>query len=230
MCGRYAFYQNWNEFLETYDIEAPHVEDWSPVFNAAPTMNLPVVFHSGGRRVADTFRWGLIPHWSTDEKIGYKMINARAETIADKPAFRKPFASQRCLVPASGFFEWRKEGKQKQSYFIRFEDESPMLFAGLYDEWTSKEDGEVVTTFTIITTEVNTHIAELHDRMPAIVPQKHVDDWLGQEMRDKDYLQSLLKPWQDNTITFYPVSQSVSSPRNQGPELVTPIKRNLFDL
>lgn len=228
MCGRYAFYEPWDEFLQTYQIEASHIDQPAPVYNAAPSMNLPVVYHKEGSRQAGVFRWGLIPHWSKDEKIGYKMINARGETVANKPAFRKPFASQRCLVPASGFFEWRRIGKDKQPCFIHFSDRTPMFFAGLYDEWVSKEDGEMLTTYTIITTEANSKMAELHDRMPAILPPEQFDTWLDPEDSNKEQLQQMLQPWPEDTITYYPVSKAVGNPRNQSPDLIERSYGDLF--
>ncbi len=228
MCGRYAFYETWNEFLETYEVEVSHIDHPVVVYNAAPAMNLPVLYHQDGVRQIDTLRWGLIPHWSKDEKIGYKMINARGETVADKPAFRKPFTSQRCLVPASGFFEWYNLGKEKQPYFIHFSDRSPMFFAGLYDEWVSTDDGEVITTYTIITTEANSRLQKLHDRMPAILPNEHFDFWLDPDNRNKEKLQNLLQPWPEDTITYYPVSKAVGSPRNQSANLVVPFNDDLF--
>ncbi len=227
MCGRYAFYHPWHEFLETYLIEAPHLDEVPPVYNAAPSMNLPVVHQHEGHRQAEAFRWGLIPHWSKDEQIGYKMINARGETAASKPAFRKPFKTRRCLVPASGFYEWRKEGKEKQPYFIRFTDDTPMFFAGLFDEWVSKDDGEIIHSYTIITTDANPALQELHDRMPAVLPPNTFDLWLNPENQNTDHLTTLLQPWPKDDITFYPVSKAVGNPRNQGPDLVEP-QRDLF--
>lgn len=222
MCGRYAFFEQWKDFLAEFDINST-LEEWPPIYNAAPSMDLPVVYQLNGSRFVDTFRWGLIPHWSKDPKIGYKMINARAESVAEKPAFRKSFTSKRCLIPASGFFEWKKEGKVKQPYFIRFKSAKPMWFAGLYDEWTSTEDAEVVESFTIITTQANETLTPLHDRMPALLTEESFDFWLNPENRDIENLTSLLQPWPDHDISFYKVSESVNTPKNQGPDLVEPL-------
>ena len=223
MCGRYAFYESWQEFLREYNIEVDHVNEFPPVYNAAPSMRLPVLYQSDAKRHIDIYRWGLIPHWSKDEQIGYKMINARGESVATKPAFRKPFASQRCLVPASGFFEWKKQGKTKQPWFIRFSESAPMWFAGLYDEWISTDSGEVIPSFTIITTEANEAMEELHDRMPAILRPDSFNPWLDPQNRNTEELTSLLQPWPDSNLTMHPVSREVGNPRNQGKELVEPM-------
>jgi putative SOS response-associated peptidase YedK len=164
-------------------------------------------------------RWGLIPSWAKDAKLGARMINARAETVADKPAFRSAVRRRRCLIPSDGFYEWRKLAGGKQPYLIRFTDGSPFAFAGLWERWHDPV-GEAVDSCTIITTTPNEVVAELHDRMPVILPQRHHDEWLGSSAVDGDRLDHLLQPHPPAGMEAYPVSTRVNSPRNDDPECV----------
>lgn len=219
MCGRYAIFTDRGELKAYYEAEAEGFEAFEPVYNAAPSMLLPVVLQRNGSRHLELLRWGLIPHWSKDANIGYKMINARAETVDSKPAYRKAFQSQRCLIPANGFFEWKKEQQGKQPHFIRASNAALLTFAGLYDEWMSP-DGEIITSYTILTTEANNDLQELHHRMPVILPPDYFELWLALANRQTVQLKSLLAPRPDGELTQHPVTREVNSPRNQGPELL----------
>lgn len=219
MCGRYTHYFTWRQLHELYRLLTPR--DPRPVaarYNAAPTQELPVVIADTEGRELRMMRWGLIPYWSKDGGQPYSTINARAESIATKPAFREPFRRRRCLVPASGFYEWRREGKYKQPYYITLPD-GPMTFAGLWDRWRGPEGP--VHTFTIVTTAAAPAIAHLHDRMPAILAGDDWDAWLDPET-PLPVLEDLLRPW-EGRLEICAVSRAVNSPAPDDPGLIEPI-------
>jgi putative SOS response-associated peptidase YedK len=220
MCGRFSQAQIAELDREVFRLlEMPALE---PRYNIAPTQNVAVVRERrNGERVLQLLRWGLIPSWAKDPAIGNRMINARAETLAAKPAFKRPFARQRCIVPADGFYEWKRTDGAKQPYYIRREDGGPLAFAGLWDRWRSDGDA-TVDSFTIVTTTPNDLVAPIHNRMPAILLPDGYDMWLDPEGRDVDDLSSLLGPYPAEDMTAYPVSRFVNNPRNEGPECVSP--------
>jgi putative SOS response-associated peptidase YedK len=164
-------------------------------------------------------RWGLVPSWAQDEKIGYKMINARAETLTEKPAFRRLIERKRCLIPADGFYECKQTEKGKQPMRITMKNGEPFGFAGLYDTWAAS-DGRKVSTCTIITTQPNELVADIHDRMPVILRQEDEDLWLDRERFDPDLLRSLLVPYDDTEMRTYPVPTLVGNPKNDVPECI----------
>jgi len=164
-------------------------------------------------------RWGLVPSWAQDDKIGYKMINARAETLRQKPVFRRLFERKRCMIPADGFFEWKQMDGRKQPMRITMRDGEPFAFAGLFDTWTAP-DGQKLHTCTIITTRPNEVVADIHDRMPVILRPEDEDLWLDREKYDPDLLQSLLVPFDPGQMRAYPVSTIVGSPKNDFPECI----------
>lgn len=220
MCGRYALATDSEQVKRRFGLkEAPEV---SPRFNVAPGSAMPVILQSDPE-TAVLARWGLVPFWAKDPKIGYRMINARAESLLAKPAFRRPFASQRCLVPVSGFYEWKtldEPGrKEKIPYYIRVAGESLFAFAGLYDYWTDVE-GRKITTFTIITTEPNEKLEKIHNRMPVILPKDKESEWLGRSGQDTAGLSGLLAPFPSARTETYPVSSAVSNPENDGESLI----------
>ena len=222
MCGRFSQAQIAELDREIANLlEAPPLE---PRFNVAPTQDAAVVRErpAGGGRVVQLLRWGLIPRWAKDPAIGNRMINARSETVAEKPAFKTPFLRQRCLVPADGFYEWQQTGGAKQPYYIRREDRRPLLLAGLWDRWDGDPEGPV-DSFTILTTEPNEVVAPIHNRMPVILPPERYDAWLDPAHRDLAALRALLRPFAAGEMTAYPVSRYVNSPRNEGPECVSPV-------
>src|SRR5690606_7874863 len=159
-------------------------------YNVAPSQDVLVIGLRLGARAAALHRWGLIPSWAKDPSIGYKMINARAETVHERPAYRGPFRSRRCLIPADGLYEWKREGKRKQPYRFLMKDEKPFAFAGLWDEWRGP-DGQTIRSCTIITTEPNELLATVHDRMPVILPPDAYDEWLDPRTKP-DRLRALL--------------------------------------
>jgi putative SOS response-associated peptidase YedK len=176
------------------------------------------VVQNDNDRVGKQMRWGLIPFWAKDIKIGYKMINARAETIDEKPAYKHPFQKQRCLILADGFYEWKKQGKEKQPYRFKLKNGEPFAFAGLWDRW------ETLYSCTIITTKPNNLTKEVHDRMPVILPKDTYDLWLNPNMTETDYLKSLLVPYPEEEMVAYPVSTLVNSPKNDIPSVMEPIQ------
>jgi putative SOS response-associated peptidase YedK len=218
MCGRYAIVLAGDGTLQRrFSLEELR-DDPQPRFNAAPTQTLPVVTRNSPNRV-EMMRWGLIPSWAKDPSIGSRMINARAETVAEKPAFRKPLRSQRCLVPASGFFEWKREGGGKTPHFIHLPGEPLFAFAGLYDVWRDP-DGQVVKSYTILTTEPNDLMADIHNRMPVILRREDEGEWLSPENTEPEHLLPLLRPYPASEMATYPVSRMVNSPSNDTPDIL----------
>ena len=218
MCGRFTLTVSARVLADLFGVE--DLPDLRPRYNIAPTQQVLVV-----RGAADTTpafgeaRWGLIPGWAKDAKIGARMINARAETVADKPAFRSATRRRRCLIPSDGFYEWRKLAGGKQPDLIHFADGSPFAFAGLWERWHDP-DGKTVDSCTIIPTTPNDLVAELHDRMPVILPHRHHNEWLGSDTLARERLDELLRPHPSPGMEAYPVSTRVNSPRNDDPECV----------
>ncbi len=219
MCGRYVLIEV-DGIVKRFDIDE-YEEHYAPRFNAAPTQVMPVVVRNSPNRLR-AMRWGLIPFWAKDPSIGNRMINARAETLAEKPAFRRPLKSQRCLVPANGFYEWRREGSRKQPYFARLRDGGLFGFAGLWDTWRDP-NGELVYSYTIITTEANAVMAPIHDRMPAILLPDDEATWLDPTVEASELLLSLLRPYPAEQMLVYPVSTAVNRPTVDDPSLVEPL-------
>lgn len=219
MCGRFTSLLSWPEIVALFGpgAAAEMAPDWKPRYNAAPTQMLPVIrLNAAGRREIVLLRWGFVPSWSKDPAMGAKLINARAETVAEKPAFRAAFKARRCLVPADGFYEWRRVGSRKQPYRITFADGAPFAFAGLWERWT--KGPEPLETFTIITTTANSLVAPIHDRMPVIIDPADYDAWL--EARDTAIPMALLEPYPAERMTAYPVGTRVNSPRNDDASVI----------
>ena len=227
MCGRFTARLTWQQLHDLYEIAAPDIgprhgePDLKPRYNVAPTDVMPVCrLNRSGQREIAMLRWGLIPYWATDPKIAYKTINARAETVATAPAFREAFKRRRCLVPASGYYEWKKlDGRDKQPYLIAMRDGSPFSFAGLWERWD--KGGAPIETFTIITGEPNSLTAELHNRMPVILDPDDHGAWLTAS--DSAGPQALLQPFPAQLMTAFPVSTKVNSVKNDTPDLIDPL-------
>lgn len=221
MCGRYTLRTHLNQLLQLYAAQSQI--EWEPRYNIAPTQQVAAVrsIPDSTSRELVLLRWGLVPAWADDLKIGNHMINARAETLAEKPSFKTALRRRRCLVLADGFYEWRQEGKVKQPLFIRMKDAKPFAFAGLWERWT--KSGSPIETCTIITTNANTLMSELHDRMPVILSPVAADVWLDQEIEQPELLLSLLGPYPDDEMEAYPVSTLVNSPKNESSECIVPI-------
>ncbi len=218
MCGRYAIVLAEDGSLQRRFSLEELLDDPAPRYNVAPTQTLPVVVRHSPNHLA-MMRWGLIPSWAKDPSIGNRMINARAESVAEKPAFRRPFRSQRCLVPASGFFEWKREGTGKQPYFVHLTDEPLFAFAGLYDIWHDPQ-GQAVHSYTILTTDANDLMAPIHNRMPVILAREDEDDWLDPDISEPERLLPLLRPYPARAMEAYPVSRAVNSPMHDAPDVL----------
>ena len=225
MCGRFVLNASPEEIAALFGLaQAPLL---APRYNIAPTQPVGVVRIDPRthERAWALVHWGLIPSWSKDPSIGGRMINARAETVAEKPSFRAAFKRRRCLVPASGFYEWKKLDKRKQPTYIRAADGGVLAFAGLWETWVGS-DGSELESCTILTTDANEAMAELHDRMPVIVEPADFADWLGAGGDDSPFrlsqLQHLFRPYPGEQLTFYPVSTYVNSPSNEGDACVEP--------
>ena len=221
MCGRFSQAQIAELDREVFKLLS--IPALPPRYNVAPTQEVAVVRQPGGatERSVDLLRWGLIPHWAKDSTIGNRMINARGESVADKPAFRDSFRERRCLIPADGFYEWAKTKHGKQPYYVRVLGGKLFAFAGLWDRWRDPAGG-TRETFTIITTEPNELLRQVHNRMPVILGPEDYDRWLAPEAADAADLTKLLKPYPTEQMSYYPVSRYVNSPDNEGPECIRP--------
>lgn len=222
MCGRYSLTRRETEIVERFGVEhllADDDESLKPRFNIAPSQMVPVILDDEGKRRLAVFKWGLIPFWTKDLSKTKPVINARSETIAEKPTFKHAFSKRRCLIPADGFFEWKKQNKDKVPMFIHIPEQELFAFAGLWDEWRSPE-GEVLRTCTIITTAANETMAPVHDRMPIIVRPEHESLWLDVSVKGVKELEPVLEPWPNEGFEMYPVSSAVNSPSIDRPELL----------
>jgi putative SOS response-associated peptidase YedK len=220
MCGRFTL-QPTEAFYERFHI-SNRLDSLVPRYNIAPGQMVPVVIADHPRQVV-RMRWGLIPHWAKDEKTAYKMINARVETLTERPAFRGLLSHNRALVPASGFYEWRAEGRDKTPYYIRPQDEQCMAFAGLYDVWITPA-GEELYTFTIITTEADAWMARLHNRMPVILQRDLEDAWLDTEITSMRDVLGILAKSAGLELEAYPVSRLVNKPSLDSDALIQPVE------
>lgn len=223
MCGRFTLRAPARVVAEQFALfELP---PFTPRFNIAPSQPVPVVRlvpeQPQPQRELVWLRWGLIPSWAKDPAIGNRLINARAETVADKPAFRAAYRRRRCLVVADGFYEWQPSGKRKQPYFIRMRDDGPFAFAGLWEAWEGPDHSQVESC-TLLTTEPNELIRPIHNRMPVILPAEHYQPWVDPAVERPEQLAPLLRPYPAKEMTADPVGTFVNSPANDGPECIQP--------
>lgn len=220
MCGRFTLQLGADELSREFGLvfSGLHIEKR---FNIAPGQVVIVVRPAKGGRALDALEWGLVPSWSKDPRGGPRPINARAETLAEKPMFRGPFKNGRCIIPASGFYEWKAEGKGKTPWYIHPQGEPLFAFAGLSSQWEGPE-GEL-RTCTIITTEPNALMAALHNRMPAILPREHWEEWLDSSRPGPSHL---LHPYPAQAMACHPVGPAVGNPNNEGPKLIEPVTGN----
>lgn len=222
MCGRFTLTVGLEEVVRRFQIEQKDPVEDHPRYNIAPTQEIPVVVSRMGQRQLVPMRWGLIPAWAKDASFASRMINARRETVAQKPAFRHSFKRKRCLVPADGYYEWKVEQGTKKPYRIVKEDGELMAFAGLWDRWTSPQ-GIPMHTFTIITVTASKNLRDLHHRMPVILEREAESVWLNPEVTDPTELGQLFHSSLSEQLEAYPVSTVVNSARNDVPECVVPI-------
>jgi putative SOS response-associated peptidase YedK len=221
MCGRFVSASPPDEIAAYFDAQ-PSEAALDASYNVAPTTDIYAVLEDGGVRHVDAFHWGLIPLWAKDAKIGSRMINARADSLADKNAYKSAFRKRRCLIPADGFYEWKKipGEKRKQPYYIQRRDGERLAFAGLWEVWRGPDkDQEPLRSATIITTEPNSLMAKIHNRMPVILPESAWATWLDRDNDDLDLLGKLLVPAPPRLLTMHPVSTDVNNVRNNGPQL-----------
>ena len=220
MCGRFTQSNSLGDYQQRFGFQAGQPE-FAPRFNLAPGQEaLAVLAGEDGRR-GEMLRWGLVPSWAKDERVGYKMINARAETVSAKPAYRGPFQRTRCLIPADGFFEWAPAPGGKRPYFLARKDGEPFALAGLWDQWTGP-GGEKLRSFTIVTTQANRVVRPIHDRMPVMLSRGGEEAWLDRDA-SPETLAALLRPYAAQDMRAHAVSRRVNSPAGEGPELIEPV-------
>jgi len=222
MCGRFTLFEADKVLSKEFGVSG--VPLLSPRYNIAPSQAVAAVRASpaGAGRELALLRWGLIPSWSKDPAIGNRLINARAETVREKPSFRNAFRRHRCLIPASGFYEWLRQERGKQPYYVRMRDARIFAFAGLWDRWESPEKG-VIETCTILTTSANAVLAPIHDRMPVILPPGKYDRWLDPALKDPDSLAPLLVPFPPEEMLTFPVSPRVNAPTVDDERCIAPL-------
>jgi len=219
MCGRYALAEI-SALVERFQIASAAPANLAPRYNVAPTQSMPVVVKHSPNQLA-LMRWGLMPAWAKDSRPGSPLINARAETLAEKRSFRQLLTAQRCLIPASGFYEWQQSEAGKTPYYIHLKEQPLFAFAGLYDRSVDAQGAEEFS-YTIITTTPNALMAPIHNRMPVILRQEDEDAWLNPDETEPARLLPLLLPYSAEEMEAYTVSRAVNSPRNDGPQLRTP--------
>jgi putative SOS response-associated peptidase YedK len=225
MCGRFTLFADFNEIIDRFAIMATIEEElYNPSFNIAPSHSVLSVINDGQKNRLGYLKWGLIPPWAKDEKIGFKLINARAETIAEKPSFRDAFKKRRCLIIADSFYEWKRssDDKTKKPMRIKLKDNQLFAMAGLWERWKSPL-GKTVYSCSVITTAPNKLMEDIHNRMPVILTPEDEKVWLNSNTNDLNHLHQLLKPLSEDLMEAYEVSQLVNSPKNNSPNLIQPI-------
>ena len=225
MCGRFTLTQSAIAIADHFELD-DDLPILAPRYNIAPAQPVAVI-RAGSNRQFTHQVWGLIPAWAKDPAMGAKLINARAETLAEKPSFRSAFKYRRCLIPTDGFYEWQRIGTKKQPYLFGLADRQPFAFAGLWEHWQSA-DGSEIESCTIITTAANSLMRSIHDRMPVILQLQDYQQWLDPSVQKVDQIQSLLRPYEPSsdlaTLTAYPVSVRVNNPRHDSPDCIEPIE------
>ena len=223
MCGRFTLLIPGEELAATFNLPQPPT--LAPRYNIAPTQPVAAVrLHPGtGQRELTHLHWGLIPFWADDPGIGSRMINARSETVGEKPSFRAAYRYRRCLIPASGFYEWQKQNGHKQPYYVHHAEGDLLAFAGLWEHWQG-DDGSEIESCTILTTQPNDVVRPIHNRMPVILEPADYGVWLQSDGSNQDELQHLLRPAPEEMLEAYPISTYVNRPQNEGPECIAPLE------
>jgi putative SOS response-associated peptidase YedK len=222
MCGRFVILDP-EKIMRKYNLEKKPAFTFTARYNIAPSQDVPIVLRDTATRL-ELMKWGLIPFWAKDPEIGIRLINARAETLAEKPSFRTSLKSKRCLIPSSGFYEWKEVSGRKMPYLIKVKDTPLFSFAGLYDIWLDEQKQEV-KTFTIITTAANTFLNSIHNRMPVILNEQNENIWLDKSA-DMTRLTAMLTPYPAELMEAYSVSPAVNNIKNDSAELIKPIESN----
>ncbi len=217
MCGRFTQKNKKKTVENEFDVKIPKTQSFNISYNIAPTQLIGAIRVIENAREYANLKWGLIPSWSKDDSFASKLINARAETLAEKASFREAYKKRRCLIPASGFYEWEKTANGKQPHYFYLKDKDIFGFGGLWEEWLDKESGELIETFTIITTEANEGLEPIHNRMPVIIKQTDYEKWLNDSISS---IADLLKPFDANKMTSHTVSKAVNTPTNNSSELI----------
>jgi putative SOS response-associated peptidase YedK len=220
MCGRYTLLGEQLELLDEFDLDEP-IEGFSESYNVAPGQQVLAIIHDGKKKRAGYLRWGLVPSWADDPKIGYKMINARSETADVKPSFKSLMAKKRCLIIADSFYEWQKTADGKIPQRIRVEDRKFFAFAGLWDKWTT--DDETLFTCTILTKDSNEFMEDIHHRMPIILPKEGEDEWIQPVKLRPTEAKQLLDQMEDPDLSAYPVSTYVNTAKNNDEQCIAPL-------
>ena len=226
MCGRFSNTSKPGAYEKEFKIGKKNPDIFRVRYNIAPSQMIDVVRADEDRHIVDQLKWGLVPAWAKDPNIGSRMINARAETLAEKPSFRNSFKQRRCIIPASGFFEWQKKaggGGGKQPFYFYVREKDLFGFAGLWEEWLDQESGELLETCTIITTEANEVLKPVHERMPVILKPSDYDLWLDPEENNTERLQKILVPYPAKEMGSHPVSKNINYPDNDSSDLIKPI-------
>jgi putative SOS response-associated peptidase YedK len=223
MCGRFTQRHPAAKLKKEFGVE--EVLEIEARYNIAPTQSILGIRQMPDGREISFLKWGLIPSWAKDSSMGARLINARSETVTEKPSFREAFKRRRCIIPADGFYEWQRTGGRKQPYFFHMQDDRPFGFAGLWDRWKG-EDGEVIESCTILTTEANEVLRIVHDRMPVILHPETYELWLDDDVRKADLRKELLRPFPASEMSSYPVGTLINNPRNQGEKLVAQLEVN----
>ncbi|MCU1452957.1 MAG: response-associated peptidase [Acidimicrobiales bacterium] len=227
MCGRFVAASPPDEVARYFDATEVTEQVLEPRYNVAPTTDVYAVLEDGGVRRVDALHWGLVPYWAKDPSVGNKMINARAETLAEKGAYKHAFRRRRCIIPADGFYEWKRDPtrKQRQPFYVHRADGEPLALAGLWETWrgADRSDDERLRSCTILTTTPNELLAPIHDRMPVLLPPSAWDQWLDPEVDDLDALGRLLVPAPPDLLVAHPVSTDVNNVRNDDPHLIAPV-------
>jgi putative SOS response-associated peptidase YedK len=223
MCGRFGVTFNYRELKALWNLRGD-VPDFGPRYNIAPSQEVPIIVRSEDRNEIKPMRWGLVPSWAQDRSIGQRMINARAETLLEKPSFKQLVARRRCLVPADGFYEWRREGNHKVPMWIHLKKRDPFAFAGLWDCWRDSAGDKELYSFTIITTEPNALLRRHHTRMPVIYDREMGKQWLEYSFGNRAMTPAaVLRPWPSESMEAYEVSTLVNSPDNDRAECIEPV-------
>jgi len=219
MCGRFGLWAEPGQIESNFKVQLPHSLPLR--YNIAPSQEIPAIrLSNDGERELAMLRWGLVPFWAKEQSTKYKMINARADTVFTKPAYKAAIRRRRCLIPASGFFEWKRSEQSKQPYLVRIRDTDLFAMAGLWERWEDSETAEVIESCAILTTRPNTVVGNLHDRMPVIIKPESYPLWLDPQIQNQKDLSPLMEPYPDKETVIQPVSKEVNNPANDRPSVI----------